>query len=64
MSYINQYFRYVLINFSFLKHICDKKIQDIFFDESYVTEREKDNPSWDSNHTPSDIRADVLSQLD
>jgi hypothetical protein len=27
-------------------------------------EREKDDPLWDSNHRPSGIRADVLSQLD
>jgi hypothetical protein len=31
---------------------------------SYVTERRKNHPSWDSNYTPSAIRADVLSQLD
>jgi len=31
---------------------------------SYVAEREKDDPSWDSNYTPSAIRADVLSHLD
>jgi len=31
---------------------------------SDVTEREKDEPSWDSNHTPSSIRADVPSQVD
>jgi hypothetical protein len=31
---------------------------------SYVTEREKDDPSWDSKHTSSAIRSDVLSQLD
>ncbi len=29
---------------------------------SYVTEREKDDSFWDSNHTPSDIRADFLSR--
>jgi len=29
-----------------------------------VTEREKDEPSWDSNHTPSAIRVDVPSQVD
>jgi len=28
---------------------------------SYVTEREKDDPFWESNHTPSAIRADLLS---
>ncbi len=27
-------------------------------------ERKNFDPSWDSNHTPSAIRADVLSQLD
>ncbi len=27
-------------------------------------ERKNVDPSWDSNHTPSAIRADVLSQLD
>jgi len=27
-------------------------------------ERENDNPSWDSKHTPSAILADVLYQLD
>jgi hypothetical protein len=27
----------------------------------YVTEQEKDNPSWDMNHIPSSIRADILS---
>jgi len=26
-------------------------------------ERKNVEPSWDSNHTPSAIRADVLSQL-
>ncbi len=31
--------------------------------ESYVTEREKDDRSWDSNHTPSAIWGDVLSHL-
>jgi len=31
---------------------------------SYVTERDQDDPSWDSNDTPSAIRADVPSQLD
>jgi hypothetical protein len=30
----------------------------------YVTEREKDDPSRDSNYTSSTIRADVLSHLD
>jgi hypothetical protein len=31
---------------------------------SYVTEREKDNPSCDLRHTPSAILADFLSQVD
>jgi hypothetical protein len=30
---------------------------------SYVTEREKDDCSWDSSYTPSAIWTDVLSQL-
>jgi hypothetical protein len=31
---------------------------------SYVRERENDDPSWNSNHRLSAIRADVISQLD
>jgi hypothetical protein len=27
-----------------------------------VTEREEDDPSWDSNHTPSAIQGDFISQ--
>ncbi len=42
-----------------IKYLTEKI--DIKIDDgSYVTEREKDDP----NHTPSAIRADVLSQLD
>jgi len=41
-----------------------KEQEDKQCDGSYVTEREKDQPLWGSNHTPSATRADVLSQLD
>ena len=53
------------LNFSFASvssHMERAKEQQCHW--SNVTERRKRCPPWDSNHTPSAIRADVLSQLD